>query len=391
MNAVGTDPSRSGDILVVNDAPADPQSLTKFLSEAGYEVRVADEGQSALRSAQARHPALILLDIGLPGTDGFEVCRRLKADAATCDIPVVFLSSVGEAGEKAKGFELGAVDYIVKPFQPEEVLARIRTHLALAAAREQLKTQNLQLRQVNEQLTHEIAKRTRAEEDLAAALTRLQAISEWATRAQEEERRKIAFELHEQSGQELSTLKYYLQLLEEQSHGRKVQAYLRDARSLAELTLERVRSMSQDLRPAQLDDFGLYAALRAHCAKQAEAAGWVIHIDAPDSGERPHRDVELACFRVVQAGLANIARHAKATEVWIVLRNGADGLQLILRDNGTGFDAARIDQQMNWRSLELLAMQERVRQVGGRLEIRSSPDNGTEIQAIFPSPNKLPG
>jgi signal transduction histidine kinase len=203
------------------------------------------------------------------------------------------------------------------------------------------------------------------------------------TRTQEEQRRKIAYELHEQSGQELTALMIHLQVLEAHCCGKEAQAQLQNARTIAHLALERVRAMSLDLHPPQLEALGLYAALRGYCGQQAEVAGWIMHIDAPDTRERPNRDVEIACFRVAQEALANVAQHANATEVWVSLRRSDDELQLRVRDNGLGFDAGGTSERIGYADLGLTGMAERVRQVAGRIDIRSSLGNGTEINVWF--------
>lgn len=374
----------TGDILVVDDTVANLKLLANILSDAGYPVRPAADGELALRSMRARQPALILLDIRMPGVDGFEVCRRLKADEHTRDIPVIFLSSLTDTADKTKGFELGAVDYIAKPYHAQEVLARVKAHLALAAAKEQLRTQNLQLQQVNEQLTVEIAERKWAEKALADALSRLQSLSGEEFKVQEEERSHIAHELHEQLAQELASLNMYLTILKPHCREEEAKARLQDARGMIELMMKQIREMSLQLRPSQLDTFGLYVALRAHCTEQSAAAGWVLHFDAPKQGQRPQPNVETACFRMVQEALANIAKHANATEVWVSLRENGNQLQLRVRDNGMGFNAAEIQKGPEGASLGLIEMAERARQVGGQIDFESSPGNGTDIRAIFP-------
>jgi PAS domain S-box-containing protein len=168
--------SSIGDILIVDDTLTNSWLLTNILSGAGYQVRPTEDGELALRSVQAKHPALILLDIRMPGVNGFDVCRRLKADESTRDIPVIFLSALTDTLDKSKGFALGAVDYIVKPYDAQEVLARVKTHVSLSLARRQLKTQNLHLQQANEQLSNEIAERKRAEEALRESYDRLNGI-----------------------------------------------------------------------------------------------------------------------------------------------------------------------------------------------------------------------
>ena len=123
--------SSKGDIIVVDDSPTFLKHLTDTLEEEGYAVRPAASGEQALQMAATALPELVLLDITMPGMNGFEVCRRLRARSKTHDMPIVFISASQETAEKVKGFELGAVDYVTKPYKCEELLARVRTHLEL--------------------------------------------------------------------------------------------------------------------------------------------------------------------------------------------------------------------------------------------------------------------
>ncbi|MBW4655964.1 MAG: response regulator [Kaiparowitsia implicata GSE-PSE-MK54-09C] len=133
-------------ILVVDDNPTNIQVLFDVLSESGYDVAVAKSGESALSRLQSHLPDLILLDVMMPGIDGFEACRRLKTNEHTKNIPVIFMTALSDSVDKVQGLSLGAVDYITKPIQHEEVLARIRVHL--------------QLRNLNRALEHQVAERT---------------------------------------------------------------------------------------------------------------------------------------------------------------------------------------------------------------------------------------
>src|SRR6476660_4226817 len=125
-------------ILVVDDDSESLMLLTDILKAEGYRVRSADSGKLALASVKESLPSLILLDIRMPGMDGFEVCRRLKAGEETRDVPLMFLSAASEVKERVQGLALGAVDFIGKPFRREELLARVRTHLDLGRLRAQL-------------------------------------------------------------------------------------------------------------------------------------------------------------------------------------------------------------------------------------------------------------
>jgi DNA-binding NarL/FixJ family response regulator len=121
-----------GTILIVDDAPDNLALLSDALDDAGYRVLVALDGHSALSRIQRRRPDLILLDALMPGLDGFDTCRQIKADAMSADIPVLFMTALTESEHVVKGFEAGAIDYVTKPIECNEVLARIASHLRTA-------------------------------------------------------------------------------------------------------------------------------------------------------------------------------------------------------------------------------------------------------------------
>ena len=131
-----------GDILIVDDTPANLRVLAQMLSDRNYRVRAVTSGLRALEAAQAASPDLILLDVKMPEMDGYEVCRRLKADQRTRETPIIFISALDDVQDKVKAFTAGGVDYVTKPFHWEEVLARIETHLALRSLQRQLQDAN---------------------------------------------------------------------------------------------------------------------------------------------------------------------------------------------------------------------------------------------------------
>ena len=226
--------------------------------------------------------------------------------------------------------------------------------------------------------------RTHANEALERAMLRLQALSDRITMNREEERRELAFELHEQSAQDLSALKIQLEMLRPDCPGGQAQARLQTALMSVRLMQEQVRNLALGLHSPPLNELGLYATLRTHCNRQANAADWQLHFEAPDAAKRPPREIELACFRVVEEALKNIARHASATEVWVSLRTSEDELQVNVRDDGVGFAASEISGSTPDKNLGLFGMAERTRQAGGRLEIKSKPGAGTDLFAAFP-------
>jgi formate hydrogenlyase transcriptional activator len=159
-------------VLVVDDDAASLSALFECLRRAGYRVLVAQDGASAIERAENGKPALILLDVMMPDMDGFTTCQRLKRSAATADIPVLFLTALTDTAEKLKGFEAGAVDYLTKPFQWEEVLARVRTHLRLRQAERELAATNASL---EERVAQRTAQLEQALSELGKLRERLEA------------------------------------------------------------------------------------------------------------------------------------------------------------------------------------------------------------------------
>ena len=158
------------DILVVDDTPANLELLVGMLAQSGYKVRPVTDGQSALQAVNNQPPDLILLDIMMPGMNGYEVCRRLKADEVLRSIPILFITALGETEDKVNAFDCGGVDYITKPFRGKELLARVKTHLRLRQLQLEVEMHNAHLEETVRMRTREI---TEARDQLAEAHERL--------------------------------------------------------------------------------------------------------------------------------------------------------------------------------------------------------------------------
>jgi len=162
-------------ILMVDDNPANLQVLTSMLKQSGWRPRPVTSGQLGLQAARKEPPDLILLDVNMPEMNGYEVCKQLKADARLADIPVIFVSALGETMDKVRGFSVGGVDYITKPFQLDEVKARVTTHLELRRQRRELQASYEKLREserLRDSLVHMIV------HDLRSPLTAISAYLE---------------------------------------------------------------------------------------------------------------------------------------------------------------------------------------------------------------------
>ncbi len=173
-----------GEILVVDDTTEDLVTLTDILTSEGYQVRPADSGELALSSIEAAPADLILLDVRMPGMDGFKVCRHLKAREATRHIPVIFISGITEIEERVEGLKLGAVDFVYKPFRKEELLARLETHLELGRLRKRLEEKvaerTAELAASNERLQVELTERIRTERALRESEARFRDMADTA-------------------------------------------------------------------------------------------------------------------------------------------------------------------------------------------------------------------
>jgi signal transduction histidine kinase len=148
----GSSSTLEGSILVVDDTPANLRLLSQMLTQRGYKVRPVPSGALALSAARAAPPDLILLDVKMPDLDGYATCAQLKADERTRDIPIIFISALDDTADKVKAFIAGGVDYVTKPFQIEEVEARVATHLTLSRLQQQLQSANADLQARNTEL-----------------------------------------------------------------------------------------------------------------------------------------------------------------------------------------------------------------------------------------------
>lgn len=159
-------------ILVVDDTPVNLGVLFDVLVQAGFNVLVSQNGSSAIQCAKNTQPDLILLDVMMPEMDGFETCQQLKADKRTSEIPVIFMTALSETVNKVKGLTLGAVDYVTRPFETQEMLARVNTHLAFQRLQHDLKDKNVLLADRERHLSRLVEEKTQKIEHITLALVK---------------------------------------------------------------------------------------------------------------------------------------------------------------------------------------------------------------------------
>jgi DNA-binding response OmpR family regulator len=141
-----------GTLLIVDDNPTNLKVLLGLLKDRGFSLVIAKSGEEALERVNQPLPDIILLDVMMPGMDGFETCRRLKASEMTCEIPIIFMTALTDVESKLKGFEVGGVDYVTKPVEYQEVIARLNAHLTIRRLQQNLADKNTELQSKNEQL-----------------------------------------------------------------------------------------------------------------------------------------------------------------------------------------------------------------------------------------------
>jgi PAS domain S-box-containing protein len=234
-------------------------------------------------------------------------------------------------------------------------------------------------------ITQDITERKRAAEELEEANRQLRVLSRQLFRIQEEERRHLAQELHDEIGQTLTAAKINLKIIAPDVPAR-VSGRLDDSIQLLDRLLRQVRHLSLDLRPPLLDELGLVPTLRWLVDQQAQRAALRMTFTTNVNGLQIDPDVQTTCFRVAQEAITNVIRHSGAKNVAVELRCEGELLTLSVRDDGTGFDPAVIQQRTHDFTLGLVSMKERALLARGGLEVRSALGQGAEIRAWFPLP-----
>ena len=348
-------------VLVVDDVSMNLEIITSQLQKRGYLTLVARSGQEAIERAEAAHPDLILLDVVMPGIDGFETCRQLKQREATRDIPVIFMTALTAIDDKIEGFRVGAVDYVTKPINAEEVATRVVTHLKLDTLRQRQAAQNRQLRL-------EIAAR---EQDMRSK----------REEAREEERKHIARELHDELGQHLSAIRLELSFVRMRwgADNPELREKVQSIQQSIDGVIAVVRDLVARLRPVVLD-MGIASALEwLVCEfRTSSQVRCDLQIDEQVAELSPWQTSMV--FRLVQESLTNIGRHAHARNARVSLQRQPGAYVLAVRDDGLGFDPTKI----GIKSLGIQGMRERAQMLHGRLDLRARPGEGTNIVVTFP-------
>lgn len=366
-------------ILIVEDTISSLMLLRDLLSSSDYSIRLAQDGEMALTSLASGLPDLILLDIQMPGIDGFEVSRRIKSNPVTANIPIIFLSALQDSDSLLHGFKSGAIDYISKPYLAEEVLARVHTHIELQKLRNSLENE-VKLR--TKELEDEVCERKRIEYELRENQTRLQNLSAHLESVREKERSRISRELHDELGQSFTVMKMNLTRMKglPEFNNSTINENLNLLSSLIEQAADSARTLSENLRPGVLDLLGLNAALQSHIQKFMQRTGINTEFLTNREDFKVDDQIATALFRIVQEAMTNCAKHSKAKNIVIKLLGRDSDIILTIQDDGIGF----VSSPPSINGFGMIGMEERARSLGGKLVVESDPAEGTRIEAYIP-------
>jgi signal transduction histidine kinase len=340
-------------ILLVDDEPKSLFALQELLSGLGQNLMVAQSGEEALRLALKNDFAVILLDVRMPGIDGFETARLIRSRERSRLTPIIFLTAAAdEMSSMFRGYEVGAVDYLQKPVVPEILKSKVAVFVELHRKTERLRESEEKLRR------------------LAAHLISVR----------EEERAHIAREIHDELGQVLTGLKMEVTWLAKRLKEKPLVDKTDSMCKLIDTTVQTVRKIATGLRPEMLDDMGLIAAVGWQAKEFQKRTGIRCRAKLPPE-VKLDIDISTTMFRIFQEILTNVARHSRATRVDIELILNEDRVGLEVVDNGVGI----ADDDLNGKkSLGLLGMHERALLFGGEVKITGTPGHGTRVSVSIP-------
>jgi len=342
-------------ILMVDDQPAKLLSYEVILGELGENLVKASSGKEALELLLKNDFAVVLLDVSMPDIDGFEMADIIRQHPRFKKTAIIFISAVHMSDlDRLKGYKRGAVDYVSVPVVPELLRAKVSVFAELHRKSRQLELMNLELHSLSTSLIT----------------------------AQDEERRRIARELHDGLGQDLTVAKIMLQgIFREENSAESRQEAIVEINKLIDGALQQVRRVSYLLHPPLLDEIGLRSALGWYLEGLSKRGGIEIamRMEPPDF-PRLTLELETTLFRVVQEALTNVFRHSGATKACVTLEKREREIALSVCDDGVGIQDGIHPDRIG---VGVGGMRQRVKQLGGKFLLRNA-DPGAVVEVVIP-------
>lgn len=344
-------------ILVVDDIQSNIEFVTDVLELENLEIQAAKNGVDALQLSKEFLPDIILLDISMPGIDGYEVCKNLKSEPLTSEIPIIFLTARVQKDDIIKGFELGAVDYIIKPFNFNELISRVKTHLELKTKSEELKLLNQKLESVIEERTHELKQ---AYNDLKLANQNLLAANEKLARL---DKAKTEFVLHinHELRTPLNGIQGYVDLLSESLTTEPTATYIQSIQLLtnrlikvSELSLlfTELKTRENQIEINDVDLIGIFN--NAINCEEITKKNILIEIENPHSELIIQAEPKLlhTCLSIV---IDNAIKYSPPNGIIeVAIKRNASKVEFILSDKGPGFSEKALEQLFSFFSADNL-------------------------------------
>jgi signal transduction histidine kinase len=345
-------------ILMVDDEPGKLLTYEVILGGLGETLIKANSGREALEVLLKTDVAVVLTDVSMPEMNGFELADTIRQHPRFQQIPIIFISALLLTDlDRLKGYQAGAVDYVSVPIVPELLRAKVSVFA-------------------------ELHRRAQKLEALNAELVRL---SKSLIEMQDQERRRIARELHDSLGQELAAAKMAIDGILIRDHAHKFRGELADASDMIDRAIQQVRSISHLLHPPLLDEVGLLSALGWFVDGVTKRSGIETVLDVqPPAFPRLAPELETAIFRIVQEALNNVFRHSGARNAWVTLKTQDGQLVIMVRDDGKGIAKAVAEFQCSSIGVGIGGMRQRVKEFGGVLRLENT-NPGTRVEITIPS------
>jgi signal transduction histidine kinase len=371
-------------ILLIEDLPIYIRIISKILQNTHTTLEVAQSLAEALEKTQITAYDAILLDLGLPDSRGIDTFNSISSGCTAT--PIIILSSTDDETIAVQALKNGAQDYLIKgSYLTDETVGSVLLLRSISYAIERQRIQK-ELLLERSSLEQRVKDRTR---ELEEANLRLQNLATCLVSAQEDERRRISMELHDEAGQFLTALGLNLDLIraEIETQSPSLVNLISEAKHITETIMSKLRSLAHDLRPPAIDTVGLSQALQDHCRKISRQTKLDVCFSAIAAANLP-KHIQLSLYRVVQEALTNAIKHANASRIDISLESDAEYATLSVEDDGCGFNLPRELTPDSMGGIGLLGIEDRIEAIGGSLTISTQPGKGTSLFVKIPLPER---